>query len=63
MRLARALHQSANEASEESLPFPRTTVETFALDSFQNVLFSLIRFYEYTGRWPDGITVIVRPRR
>jgi hypothetical protein len=39
-------------------PFPRATSETFALDSFQNVLFSIARFHEVTGRWPDKITVV-----
>ncbi|KAH7098402.1 hypothetical protein BKA62DRAFT_713073 [Auriculariales sp. MPI-PUGE-AT-0066] len=41
-----------------SAPFPRATSETFALDSFQNVLFSIARFHEVTGGWPRRITVI-----
>ena len=36
---------------------PRSTTEEFALDSFQNVLFSLCRFHEFTGVWPVRVTV------
>ena len=57
LRLAKALHQSDGQGR----PFPRATVEEFALDSFENVLFSIIRFFEYASRWPDRITVVVRP--
>ena len=35
----------------------RAMTEEFALDSFQNVLFSLCRFHEFTGGWPQRITV------
>jgi hypothetical protein len=35
----------------------RAITEEFALDSFQNVLFSLCRFHEFTGDWPRRITV------
>lgn len=38
--------------------FYRATTEEFALDSFENVLFSLARFKEMTGRWPERMTVI-----
>lgn len=38
--------------------FLRTTTEPHALDSFQNLLFSIARFHEYTGRYPDLITVV-----
>ncbi|KAL0956222.1 hypothetical protein HGRIS_002378 [Hohenbuehelia grisea] len=37
---------------------PRATTEDFALDSFQNLLFSIARFHEYTGRYPENITVV-----
>jgi hypothetical protein len=40
------------------LPFQRATSENHALDSFQNLLFSIARFHEYTGRWPEHITVV-----
>lgn len=36
----------------------RATTEDFALDSYQNLLFSLARFHEYTGRWPARITIV-----
>lgn len=38
--------------------FPRVTTEEFALDSFQNLLFSFARFKEVTGRWPEKVTVV-----
>lgn len=36
----------------------RTTTEEFSRDSFDNVLFSLARFYECTGRFPDKLSII-----
>jgi hypothetical protein len=36
----------------------RTITEEFATDSFQNLLFSIARFYEVTGRYPNKITVV-----
>lgn len=39
-------------------PFHRVTTEDDALDSFQNLLFSIARFHEYTGRYPSRITVV-----
>lgn len=36
----------------------RTTTELGALDSYQNLLFSLLRFRELTGRYPRRITVV-----
>ncbi|PKI84968.1 hypothetical protein MVES_001392 [Malassezia vespertilionis] len=36
----------------------RMTTEDFALDSFQNLLFSIARFREYTGTYPEKITVV-----
>ena len=38
--------------------FWRVTTEEFALDSFENVLFSLARFKEMTGHWPEKMTVV-----
>jgi hypothetical protein len=38
--------------------FNRTTTENHALDSLQNLLFSIARFHEYTGRYPVHITVV-----
>ncbi|KAG6886305.1 hypothetical protein C0993_006715 [Termitomyces sp. T159_Od127] len=39
-------------------PFVRATTEDHALDSYQNLLFSIARFHEYTGRYPTKITVV-----
>ncbi|OBZ67023.1 Uncharacterized protein C57A10.07 [Grifola frondosa] len=36
----------------------RATTENYALDSYQNLLFSVARFHEYTGRYPKHITVV-----
>ncbi|RPD54166.1 hypothetical protein L227DRAFT_512146 [Lentinus tigrinus ALCF2SS1-6] len=36
----------------------RATTENYALDSYQNLVFSIARFHEYTGRWPKRITVV-----
>jgi len=38
--------------------FPRVTTEDYALDSYQNLLFSVARFHEFTGTYPEYITVI-----
>lgn len=40
------------------VPFPRATSEDFATDSFQNLLFSIARFHEFTGTYPEKITVV-----
>ncbi|KAL5048631.1 hypothetical protein BDW71DRAFT_15706 [Aspergillus fruticulosus] len=36
----------------------RVTAETHATDSYQNVLFSILHFRLYTGRYPDKLTVV-----
>jgi hypothetical protein len=36
----------------------RTAIEEFATDSFQNLLFSICRFYEITGSYPQKITMV-----
>jgi len=36
----------------------RATTEDYALDSFQNLLFSIARFHEYTGHYPEQITIV-----
>ncbi|KAJ2346089.1 hypothetical protein GGF43_005063, partial [Coemansia sp. RSA 2618] len=38
--------------------FRRVATEEFARDSFENVLFSIARFRELTGNYPDRITVV-----
>lgn len=37
--------------------FIRTTTENYALDSFQNLLFSIARFHEYTGVYPEKVSI------
>lgn len=59
MRLAQSLdlfHTSVIPGA--STPFSRATTETYALDSYQNILFSIARFHEVTGRYPSQITVV-----
>jgi len=36
----------------------RTALEDFSRDSFENLLFSLVRFHEVTGRWPRHFTMV-----
>lgn len=36
----------------------RFATEDLATDSYQNLLFSIIKFYKITHRWPEMITVI-----
>ena len=45
-------------SASPTLPILRATTEDHALDSFQNVLFSLARFHEATGAYPARITVV-----
>lgn len=54
MRLALALRPTLSDPDFT----PRATTENYALDSYQNLLFSIARFHEYTGRYPEYITVI-----
>lgn len=60
MRLATSLglfHPDSERTLHES-HFPRATTETYALDSYQNLLFSLARFHEITGRYPLQVTIV-----
>ncbi|CAE7478516.1 unnamed protein product [Symbiodinium natans] len=51
--------QQRSQRTSTYLPVAqRTVTEEFALDSFQNVLFSLCRFREVVGHYPDKITVV-----
>ena len=56
LRLAQA--SNAFGVSASMYPFARATTEDYALDSYQNLLFSIARFHEYTGRYPVKITVV-----
>lgn len=42
----------------DQLLFERSTTENYALDSFQNLLFSIARFHEFTGHFPSTITIV-----
>lgn len=42
----------------DQLLFERSTTENYALDSFQNLLFSIARFHEFTGNFPSAITIV-----
>lgn len=53
-----AKHQKWLPNENESGDHPRTFVEEFARDSFENLLFSLCRFREITSRYPAKVTVI-----
>ncbi|KAG6370959.1 hypothetical protein JVT61DRAFT_10671 [Boletus reticuloceps] len=58
MRLALSMDLFRITATGASTPFSRATTETYALDSYQNLLFSVARFHEVTGRYPSQITVV-----
>ncbi|KIJ27896.1 hypothetical protein M422DRAFT_190421, partial [Sphaerobolus stellatus SS14] len=51
-------HHLAQTLSLLPPSFNRATTESFALDSYQNFLFSIARFREVVGRYPANISVI-----
>jgi hypothetical protein len=53
-----ALASNAFNMTLSSTLFSRATTENYALDSYENLLFSIARFHEYTGRYPERITVV-----
>lgn len=57
LRLALSLDLFGNHHFYPST-LSRATTETYALDSFQNLLFSLARFREVTSQYPSRVTVI-----
>ncbi|EPQ57642.1 hypothetical protein GLOTRDRAFT_115482 [Gloeophyllum trabeum ATCC 11539] len=40
------------------LGFLRATTENYALDSYQNLLYSIARFHEYVGYYPEFISIV-----
>lgn len=60
MRLAltAGLVPSLSSPDSRLRPVLRATTEDYASDSFQNLLYSIARFHEYTGRYPSHITVV-----
>lgn len=57
LRLAQASGLIPVETAK-SFVHARATTENYALDSHQNLLFSIARFREFTGHFPSKITVI-----
>lgn len=58
---AMSLLPAATSSLPASGPLPltaRVTTEEFALDSYQNLLFAIARFREFTGNYPQKITVV-----
>lgn len=53
-----AHHFYRDDRSMDKFMLERVYSEEFARDSYENLLFSLCRFFEITGRYPDKITVI-----
>lgn len=49
---------SPTTASPRLLTLERTATEEHALDSYQNLLLSLARFREVTGRYPKRVTIV-----
>lgn len=56
--LGKGAHANAGVPTAKGLQGVRMTTENFALDSYQNFLFSIARFREYTGSYPERITVV-----
>lgn len=56
--LGKGAHANAGVPTAKGLAGVRMTTENFALDSYQNLLFSIARFREYTGSYPERITVV-----
>jgi hypothetical protein len=55
LRLAQASDAFSHASTS---PFSRATSENYALDSYENFLFSITRFHQFTGRYPERITVV-----
>ncbi|KEG07707.1 hypothetical protein DQ04_09031010 [Trypanosoma grayi] len=47
-----------SRAEQKKVLEKRVFAEEFARDSYENLLFSIARFYEVTGRFPDKIIVV-----
>ncbi|CAO1633321.1 unnamed protein product [Jaminaea pallidilutea] len=56
--LGTGAHANAGVPTAKGLQGVRMTTENFALDSYQNFIFSIARFREYTGSYPERITVV-----
>lgn len=52
------LEDMDEEAETKELLRGRMVTEEYARDSYENLLFSICRFSEMTGNYPDKITVV-----
>lgn len=57
-RVGTGAQANAGVAVARGLQGVRMTTENFALDSFENLIFSIGRFREYTEKYPTRITVV-----
>lgn len=57
-RVGAGAQANAGVAVAKGLQGVRMTTENFALDSFENLIFSIARFREYTGHYPVRVTVV-----
>ena len=53
-----AHHIYRNDRTLDTILLERAISEEYARDSYENILFSLCRFFEVIGRYPEKITVI-----
>jgi hypothetical protein len=56
--IAQKLFSGNDQDTTSLIPFERATTEEHAKDSLENLLFSLCRFKEMTGKYPKNYTVI-----
>jgi hypothetical protein len=49
---------NAGVATSPGLLGVRMTTENFALDSYENLIFGIARYREFTGRYPQRITIV-----
>ncbi|KAL1920015.1 uncharacterized protein VTP21DRAFT_1161 [Calcarisporiella thermophila] len=50
--------EPSNLSDTPASPFSRAATEEYARDSYENLLFSLCRFYELTGMFPRSVTMV-----
>lgn len=51
-------YEMVTKALSQNVPHDRILTEDFARDSFENLMYSLCRFREFTGRYPLNVTVV-----
>ncbi|EPY50931.1 hypothetical protein SPOG_00534 [Schizosaccharomyces cryophilus OY26] len=55
---AQSYYLLSKSMNDDAFLLSRRTTEEFARDSLENVLFSIARFHEVTGHYPEKITVV-----